>query len=144
MGWSAAVIPSAVFFTCGWAVAFRRNITAINMGAPVGIFIDDPLQKNGLFEGLLRPDARPPRTRQSSVRFVRSIFHPRVRRDPVDFPGLAPVVRERLLEPDGIGRDVRDDEANKNGPAVKRLLVVELAAAVLELADRGQCHHAAV
>jgi hypothetical protein len=37
------VVSKSCNTTCGWAVAFRRNITAINMGAPIGIFIDDPL-----------------------------------------------------------------------------------------------------
>src|SRR5713101_3783406 len=36
--------------------------------------------------------------RQSSVRFVGFISHPCVGRDPVHFPGLAPVVRERLFK----------------------------------------------
>src|SRR5258705_8561340 len=48
--------------------------------------------------------------RASSVRLVRFIFHPRVCRDPVDLPGLASIVGERLFKAGRIRPDVRDDE----------------------------------
>src|SRR5258706_13858912 len=57
--------------------------------------------------------------------------------DPVSFPGLAAVVGERLLEPEGPGGDIREDEAHEDGSVVQGFLVVELAAAVLEAARHG-------
>src|SRR5262249_40196111 len=51
--------------------------------------------------------------------------------------------REGLLEAARVGRDVRDHEADEDRAAVERLLGEELAAAVLELADRGRAQGAA-
>src|SRR5262249_31444901 len=65
-------------------------------------------------------------------------FRAHVRRDPVDLPGLAAVGREGLLEPARVGSDVRDHEPHEGGPSADRLLVVELASSVPELADRGR------
>src|SRR5262249_43379730 len=59
----------------------------------------------------------------------------RVRGDPVHFPALAAVVRKGLLEAPGVGAERGDDEPHEDSAAVEGLLVVELAAAVLELAD---------
>src|SRR5438477_10645838 len=62
-------------------------------------------------------------------------LQPRVRRNPVRLPGLAAVVGERLLESNRVGRERRDDEADQDGASVERILAVELAAPVLELAE---------
>src|SRR6202012_942450 len=67
-----------------------------------------------------------------------------VHRNPVDFPGLAAVVREGLLEAARIGGNVRPDVPYQDAPAVDRLLVEELAAAVLEFAYGGNAQAAAV
>src|SRR6185436_2974779 len=64
------------------------------------------------------------------------VDHPRVDGDPVHFPGFAAVVRKRLLEAARALGDVGDDEPDEDRAAVERLLRVELAAAVPELADR--------
>ena len=60
-----------------------------------------------------------------------------IRRDPVHFPGLAAIIRESLFKAARSRRDVRDDKAHKDGPAVERFLVEKLAASILELTDRG-------
>jgi hypothetical protein len=80
------------------------------------------------------------------VRFVRFIFHARVYRDPVHFPSLAPIVRECLFKTARIRSDVRYNESNKDGPLVHSFLREKLAAAILELANRGwtQCAASAV
>ncbi len=59
----------------------------------------------------------------------------RIRRNPVRFPGLATVAGKRLLEPAEVARLALDDEFHEDRAAVQRVLVVELAAAVPELAD---------
>ena len=75
-----------------------------------------------------------------------SLLHARIYRDPVDFPRLAPVIRECLFKMDRIRLDVRNDKSNKNGFAIEKLLVEKLAASILELADRGlaQCTGVAI
>src|SRR5262249_34305613 len=75
--------------------------------------------------------------------FVRLILEPCVCGDPVDLPGCAAVSGKGLLEMAGIRRDVRDDEANKDGPAIECFLVEELTTAVFEGADRGLAEDAA-
>jgi hypothetical protein len=62
---------------------------------------------------------------------------------PVLLPGFAPVVRKGLFEAAGRRGDVRDDEADQDGPAVDGLLIEELAPAVLEFADHGLAQGAA-
>ncbi len=52
------------------------------------------------------------------MRLVRLIFHPRVCRDPVHFPGLASIVRECLFETARIRSDARDYKPNKDGSAL--------------------------
>ena len=47
---------------------------------------------------------------------------PRVYRDPVHFPSLAPIVRECLFETARIRSDVRYDKSNKDGPLVQSFL----------------------
>jgi len=79
--------------------------------------------------------------RQSS--FVGFILHPRVYRDPVDLPGLAPVIRECLFETARIPSDVRPDISHENGSPVQCFLIEELAAPILELTDRGLAQRAA-
>ncbi len=44
----------------------------------------------------------------------------------------------------GIRRDVRYDESDKNGPTIQQFLIVELAAPIVELPDRGLGHDAVV
>src|SRR6185369_15049610 len=67
---------------------------------------------------------------------------PRQRRDKVRLPGSTAVVRERLLEMVRGGRDVRPDLPDQDRAALHRgLLVIELAAAVLELADQPRADH---
>ena len=70
--------------------------------------------------------------------------HPRVRGDPVDFPRLPPVIREGLLKMARGRRDVGYDKADEDGSAIECFLGKELAAPILELADRGLAHGAAV
>src|SRR5438445_10303684 len=72
----------------------------------------------------------------SSSRLARFVLHARVGRDPVELPGLATVVGKSLLEVAGVLRDIRDDEAHENRAAVQGVARIELAAAVLEFADR--------
>lgn len=73
---------------------------------------------------------------EASARFGGFSFDPCVDRDPVHFPGLAPIVREGLLEAAGIRSDVRDHESNEDRSAVQGFLGEELAASILELTDR--------
>src|SRR6185436_15791203 len=87
--------------------------------------------------------ARPSRPPGSRIVFLRSWAHPRIGGDPVHFPCLASIRREGLLEMAGVRCDVRDDEPDENGAAVEVFPGVELAAAVLELADRRWRHRAA-
>src|SRR5260370_37222804 len=84
--------------------------------------------------------------RRSSVRFVRFIFHPCVRRDPVHFPSLASIIRERLFKMARIRSDVRNNKSNKDGSAIQCFLVAKLATSSPEIADRGlaQCTAVAV
>src|SRR6266850_8079509 len=82
----------------------------------------------------------------SSGRKVTSIArlrNPGVGRDPVDLPCLALVRRESLLESDGRRRDVMDDKPYKDRLSVQHLVVIELAAPVLELTD-GRRRQAAI
>src|SRR5215218_502491 len=65
------------------------------------------------------------------------LLDPCVGRNPVDFPGLAPILREGLFKMAGSRRDVGDHESNKDGAAIVHFLVVELPSSVLELPDRG-------
>src|SRR5580698_5383458 len=69
-----------------------------------------------------------------SSRLVRSILDQGLGDDEVRIPDLAPIVREGLLETAGGRRDVHDAEPDQDGPAVVGLLIVELAAAIFELA----------
>src|SRR5713101_6320777 len=82
--------------------------------------------------------------RRSSVRFDRFIFHPCLVRDPVDFPGLAPIIRERLLKVGRIRGDVRPNKSNQDGSAIRArwFRVEKLAASILEFADRGRSNGA--
>src|SRR6201999_2531491 len=67
----------------------------------------------------------------------RELFDPGLIGDPVDLPGLAAIGRERLLEVGGGRRHLRPDEADQDVAAVDGVRGVELADAVLELADLG-------
>src|SRR5258708_4272542 len=84
--------------------------------------------------------------RRSSVRFVRFIFHPCLVRNPVDFPGFAAIIRERLFKVGGIRGDVRPNKSNQDGSAIRAgwFCVEKLAASILEFADRGRAHGTAV
>ena|SRR5216683_4266349 len=81
---------------------------------------------------------------KAGSRRLRFICHPCVGRDPVHFPSLASIVREGLLKTARIRRDVRYNEPNKDGSAIQCFLVVEFAASILELADRGLAQSAVV
>src|SRR5262249_11125111 len=73
---------------------------------------------------------------------ARLLLDARVDGDPVHLPGPPAVIGVRLLEAARVRRDVGDHEAHEDGAAVERLLVVELAAAVLERADRRRAQGA--
>ncbi len=66
-----------------------------------------------------------------------SLLHSRVYSDPIQFPGLAAIIRKRLFKPARIGSDVRDDKSNKDGSTIQRFLVKELTASIFELSDCG-------
>ena len=72
-----------------------------------------------------------------SAYFVRFVFHPCICRNPVYFPRLASIIRECLFKTARIWRDVRDNEANKDGSTIKGFLIVKLAAPIFEFADCG-------
>src|SRR6266576_747571 len=55
--------------------------------------------------------------------------------DPVDFPGLASIIRVGLLEVSRIRGDLRPNKSNIDGSALPLLPIVKLAATILELAD---------
>src|SRR5260370_38949662 len=74
--------------------------------------------------------------RRSSVRFVRFIFHPRVRRDPVHFPSFDSIIRERLFKIARIRSDVRNNKSNKDGSAMHGFLVEKLAKSIPQGAHR--------
>src|ERR1700730_4239883 len=80
--------------------------------------------------------------RRSSVRLVRFIFHPRLIRNPVDFPGFASIIRERLFKVGRILGDVRPSKSNQDRSTVRArwFHVEKLAASILEFADRGRSH----
>src|SRR5260370_23974062 len=82
--------------------------------------------------------------RRSSVRFVRFIFHPCVCRDPIHFPSLASIVRERLFKAARIRSDVRYNKSNQDGSVIECFLIEKLAASIFELADRGLAHGTAL
>src|SRR6202041_332080 len=82
--------------------------------------------------------------RPSSVRFVRFNLHPCVGGDPIQFPSLASVVRERLFKVARSRSDVRNNKSNKDGSGIECFLIEKLAASILELADRGLAHGTAV
>src|ERR1700738_3784179 len=92
------------------------------------------------------PQSRDPLSgmRWSSVRLVRVIFHPCVRRDPVHFPSLASIVGEGLFETARIRCDARDNKPNIDGTAIQCFLVVKLAAPIFEFANRGLAQGTAV
>ncbi len=81
---------------------------------------------------------------KAGSRRLRFICQPCVCRDPVHFPSLASIVREGLFKTAGTRRDVRYNEPNKDGSAIQCFLVVEFAASILELADRGLAQGAVV
>src|SRR5665213_3665544 len=58
-------------------------------------------------------------------------------RDPIDFPGLASIVRVGLFEMRRIPGHLRSYKSNIDGPALPWFLIVKLAATILELADHG-------
>src|ERR1700723_4671965 len=82
--------------------------------------------------------------RGSSVRFVRFNLHPCVGCDPIHFPSLASVVRERLFKVARSRSDVRYNKSNRDGSGIECLLIEKLAASILELPDRGLTHSSAV
>src|SRR5580704_4436214 len=82
--------------------------------------------------------------RRSSMRFVRFNLHPCVCCDPIHFPSLASVVGKRLFKVARSWSDVRDNKSNNDGSGIECFLIEKLAASILELADRGLAHSAAV
>ena len=70
------------------------------------------------------------------LRPVRPVFRPCIYHDPVYFPGLAPIIRERLFKTAGSWGDVRNNKSNQDGAAIERILVEELSSSIFELADR--------
>src|ERR1700730_2788717 len=72
--------------------------------------------------------------------FIRLSLHPCVYRDPVYFPGLAPIIRERLFKTARIRSDVRNNKSNKDGSTIECFLVEELPASIFELPYRGLAH----
>src|SRR5271157_5890176 len=80
--------------------------------------------------------------RKSSVRFAGGVVNPRLIGDPVDLPGLAAVVGEGLLEMGCVGSELGPVKANQDRLAVDGVLRVELADAVLELANLGRVENA--
>src|SRR5215468_749988 len=84
--------------------------------------------------------------RRSSVRFVRFIFHPCLIRNPVDFPGFAPILREGLLKVRSIGVGVCPNKSTQDGSAIRAgwFRIEELAASILEFTDRGHAHRTAL
>lgn len=69
---------------------------------------------------------------------------PRSGIDPVQLPRFASIVGEGLLITSRIGRVDGESKSNQNGPAIKRFLIVKLAAAVFELADHGHAEGTAI
>src|SRR6266487_331310 len=65
------------------------------------------------------------------------IRYPRIYRHPVHLPRLPSIVRERLLEPIGVRRNVGEHIADENSAPAEVLLIEKLPAPVPELADRG-------
>src|SRR4029079_18770664 len=86
------------------------------------------------------PTRRPRSSGGGSWRRSASVLDARVERNPVRLPRFAAVVGERLLEAAGAGGDAGDHELHEKRAAVERFLIVELAAAVAELADRRLRH----
>src|SRR5580692_12199871 len=58
--------------------------------------------------------------------------------NPVDFPGLAPVRRKRLLHARRLRRNIKPHVANKNGAALVFLLIEKLTAISAKAADHGR------
>lgn len=58
-----------------------------------------------------------PGMRQTLLRLVRFTHDPGVGRDPIDFPGLASIIGECLLEMTPVRSDIRYDKTNKDGSA---------------------------
>src|ERR1700722_2919643 len=60
----------------------------------------------------------------------------RIISDPIEFPRLAAVIREKLLEVTGSRADLDDHKAHKNGSVSKGFLVDEFSAAIMEFTHR--------
>ena len=76
--------------------------------------------------------------------FIRFIFHARIRRDPIDFPALASIFGERLLEPARIWSNVRPDISHQNGSTIKFFQIEKLTTAIPEFADCRLAQAAAI
>src|SRR6266568_4528972 len=70
------------------------------------------------------------------MRLVRFTLCASLIRDPVDFPGLASVLREGLLKMCGSRSHVRPDEPNQYRSAIECLLIEKFTASILKFADR--------
>ena len=62
--------------------------------------------------------------------------------DPVKLPGLAAVIRKRLLGLSRVGADPPNGKSHEDGFTVDRLLVIEVAAPILEFPDATGTQHA--
>src|SRR5258708_15639873 len=118
-----------VGMTRGWP-STENEKHGIKVGSKIGLIVS---QSRGPWLGI----------RRNSVPFVRFILDPYVCRDPVHFPSLAAVIRERLFKPARIRSDVRDNKSNKDGPAIQCFLIEKFAPTILEFTDRGLTHRTA-
>lgn len=75
------------------------------------------------------------------VREGSELVRPRQVRDHVRFPRFSAIIGEGLREFVGIRRDARPNDSHQDGAAAERLLIVELASAVLEFANRRRHAH---
>ena len=62
-------------------------------------------------------------------------FDSRVGRDPIQLPGLASIIGERLFKSTHVGTGAGNHESHIDCPAVQRLLAEKLTTSILEFAD---------
>jgi len=73
---------------------------------------------------------------------LRSVAYPYLVRNPIYFPRLAPIIRERLFKVGRIRGQVRPNESNEYSLAINRILGEELTASILEFADLWRVKYA--
>src|SRR5271168_57909 len=69
---------------------------------------------------------------------TRGVAHPRLIRNPVHFPRLPSILRERLFKVSRIRRYLRPEESHIDRSALPKFLIVKLTAGVCELAHHRQ------